>query len=77
MTDIIPAPAQLTKPTVRREADGTISAVVTITMKPEQWSKFERHFGARAMSCQIGLDSPQAEDFAMFQIFMQMKEALR
>jgi hypothetical protein len=54
-----------------RNPDGTISATVTITITGEQWSKFHHSYYIRAMSCDIGLDTPQVKDYVMFQIFKQ------
>jgi hypothetical protein len=63
----------ITDPITKKEGRGTISIPVTITLNPEQWENLEKKFGLRAMVCEIGIDTPQLEDFIMFQILSQMK----
>ena len=62
-----------TKHPVAHNADGTITATVSIKLTKDQWEAFERKFNTRHLACAIGLDSVQISDFVMFQIFGQLE----
>lgn len=44
-----------TKHPVTHNADGTITATVSIKLTREQWEAFERKFNTRHLACAIGL----------------------